>query len=47
MLTFTRDFRDHHDKISVTPHTLIDAIVTERGVIRNPDAAAMQAAFAD
>src|SRR6476660_3116296 len=31
----------------VTPHTLIDAIVTERGVIRNPDAAAMQAAFAD
>ena len=31
----------------VTPHTLIDAIVTEKGVIRHPDAAAMQAAFAD
>ena len=26
----------------VTPHTLIDAIVTEKGVIRHPDAAAMQ-----
>jgi methylthioribose-1-phosphate isomerase len=31
----------------VTPHSLIDAIVTEKGVIRHPDAAAMQAAFAD
>ena len=29
----------------VTPHTLIDAIVTEHGVIENPDEAAMQAAF--
>ena len=29
----------------VTPHDLIDAIVTERGVIERPDAAAMQAAF--
>lgn len=29
----------------VTPHELIDAIVTERGVIEHPDAAAMQAAF--
>lgn len=29
----------------VTPHGLIDAIVTERGVIERPDAAAMQAAF--
>lgn len=29
----------------VTPHELIDAIVTERGVIERPDAAAMQAAF--
>ncbi|MDQ3205242.1 MAG: S-methyl-5-thioribose-1-phosphate isomerase, partial [Pseudomonadota bacterium] len=28
----------------VTPHDLIDAIVTERGVILRPDAAAMQAA---
>lgn len=29
----------------VTPHGLIDAIVTERGVIENPDAEAMRAAF--
>jgi len=29
----------------VTPHDLIDAIVTERGVIEHPDAAAMRAAF--
>ena len=29
----------------VTPHDLIDAIVTERGVIERPDAAAMRAAF--
>ena len=30
----------------VTPHQLIDAIVTERGVIEHPDEAAMRAAFA-
>ncbi|WP_223621104.1 S-methyl-5-thioribose-1-phosphate isomerase [Lysobacter sp. ESA13C] len=29
----------------VTPHELIDAIVTERGVIERPDEAAMRAAF--
>ena len=29
----------------VTPHTLIDAIVTERGVIERPDEARMRAAF--
>ena len=29
----------------VTPHALIDAIVTEQGVIEHPDAASMQAAF--
>ena len=29
----------------VTPHTLIDAIVTELGVIERPDEAAMRAAF--
>jgi methylthioribose-1-phosphate isomerase len=29
----------------VTPHALIDAIVTEKGVVQAPDAAAMQAAF--
>jgi methylthioribose-1-phosphate isomerase len=29
----------------VTPHTLIDAIVTEKGVIERPDEAAMRAAF--
>jgi len=29
----------------VTPHDLIDAIVTEKGVIARPDAASMQAAF--
>ncbi|MDB6163255.1 MAG: methylthioribose-phosphate isomerase [Xanthomonadaceae bacterium] len=31
----------------VTPHDLIDAIVTQQGVIERPDAAAMQAAFGD
>jgi len=30
----------------VTPHGLIDAIVTEKGVIERPDAASMRAAFA-
>ena len=30
----------------VTPHALIDAIVTERGVVESPDEAAMRAAFA-
>jgi methylthioribose-1-phosphate isomerase len=29
----------------VTPHDLIDAIVTEKGVVQAPDAAAMRAAF--
>jgi len=29
----------------VTPHALVDAIVTERGVVERPDAAAMRAAF--
>ena len=29
----------------VTPHALIDAIVTEKGVIERPDAAAMRSAF--
>ena len=29
----------------VTPHDLIDAIVTEKGVIEHPDAASMRAAF--
>ena len=29
----------------VTPHALIDAIVTERGVVERPDAARMRAAF--
>jgi methylthioribose-1-phosphate isomerase len=29
----------------VTPHELIDAIVTEQGVIEHPDAGRMQAAF--
>ncbi len=29
----------------ITPHDLIDALVTERGVIERPDAAAMRAAF--
>jgi methylthioribose-1-phosphate isomerase len=31
----------------VTPAALIDAIVTERGVVHRPDAAQMRAAFAD
>jgi methylthioribose-1-phosphate isomerase len=30
----------------VTPHELIDALVTERGVITQPDAAALRAVFA-
>ena len=29
----------------VTPHTLIDALVTERGIVHDPDAASMQAMF--
>jgi methylthioribose-1-phosphate isomerase len=29
----------------VTPHELIDAIVTERGVIEHPDTAKMRAVF--
>jgi methylthioribose-1-phosphate isomerase len=29
----------------VTPHELIDAIVTEKGVVEHPDAAKMQALF--
>jgi methylthioribose-1-phosphate isomerase len=29
----------------VTPHGLIDALVTERGVITQPDAAALRAVF--
>ncbi|MDO4709532.1 MAG: S-methyl-5-thioribose-1-phosphate isomerase [Pseudomonadota bacterium] len=31
----------------VTPHTLIDAIVTERGVVHRPDSAAMRQLFAE
>jgi len=31
----------------VTPHALIDVIVTEKGVIERPDVASMQAAFRD
>ena len=29
----------------VTPHDLIDAIVTEQGVVERPDAVTMQALF--
>ena len=29
----------------VTPHELIDAIVTEKGIVERPDTAAMQALF--
>ena len=29
----------------VTPHGLVDAIVTEKGAIEHPDVASMQAAF--
>jgi len=31
----------------VTPHELIDALVTERGVITQPDAAALRAMFGE
>jgi methylthioribose-1-phosphate isomerase len=43
--TVAEGIRAWNPVFDVTPHELIDAIVTERGVIRAPDAAAMQAAF--
>ena len=37
--------RVYNPAFDVTPHALIDAIVTEKGVIERPDEASMRAAF--
>ena len=43
--TVAEGVRAWNPVFDVTPHELIDAIVTERGVIRHPDAEAMRSAF--
>jgi methylthioribose-1-phosphate isomerase len=43
--TAAEDIGAWNPVFDVTPHDLIDAIVTERGVIERPDAAAMRTAF--
>ena len=43
--TAAADIQAWNPVFDVTPHGLIDAIVTERGVIENPDEEAMRAAF--
>jgi methylthioribose-1-phosphate isomerase len=43
--TVAEGIRAWNPVFDVTPHALIDAIVTEKGVIECPDAASMQAAF--
>src|SRR5688572_1608305 len=43
--TAAEDIGAWNPVFDVTPHDLIDAIVTERGVIERPDEAAMRAAF--
>ena len=43
--TVAEGIRAWNPVFDVTPHELIDAIVTERGVIQAPDTASMQAAF--
>lgn len=43
--TAAADIQAWNPVFDITPHELIDAIVTERGVIERPDAAAMRAAF--
>ncbi|QDH69909.1 S-methyl-5-thioribose-1-phosphate isomerase [Marilutibacter alkalisoli] len=43
--TAAPDIEAWNPVFDVTPHALIDAIVTEKGVIERPDAAAMRAAF--
>jgi methylthioribose-1-phosphate isomerase len=43
--TAAEDIGAWNPVFDVTPHTLIDAIVTEKGVIERPDEAAMRAAF--
>ena len=45
MRTAAADIQAWNPVFDITPHGLIDAIVTERGVIERPDAAAMRAAF--
>ena len=44
--TAAHDVAAWNPVFDVTPHDLIDAIVTERGVIERPDARSMQIAFA-
>ena len=43
--TVAEGVRAWNPVFDVTPHTLIDAIVTEKGVVERPDAARMRAAF--
>jgi methylthioribose-1-phosphate isomerase len=43
--TVAEGVRAWNPVFDVTPHQLIDAIVTEKGVIERPDAASMQAVF--
>jgi methylthioribose-1-phosphate isomerase len=43
--TAAHDIGAWNPVFDVTPHELIDAIVTERGVIERPDEASMRAAF--
>jgi methylthioribose-1-phosphate isomerase len=43
--TVAEGIRAWNPVFDVTPHDLIDAIVTEKGVIERPDAASMRAAF--
>ena len=43
--TAAHDIGAWNPVFDVTPHELVDALVTERGVIERPDAARMQAAF--
>ena len=44
--TVSEGVRAWNPVFDVTPHDLIDAIVTERGVVERPDAVSMQALFA-
>lgn len=43
--TVVDDAKAWNPVFDVTPHALVDAIVTERGVVENPDAARMAARF--
>jgi methylthioribose-1-phosphate isomerase len=43
--TVAEGVRAWNPVFDVTPHALIDAIVTEKGVIRRPDSESMRACF--